>query len=218
METLQFRYSECWIWPGSSRINQYLNRALRCINWRLFLAAAMLILYIAVMVFIAGGESYESMLGRVIRFIMIPALILAVTLHERRRGMAETRNRFSYAEPEQFRNGSMILKEDSVCLMLGEKTLEIFYRDIKKLDCRRLERGWRRGERFRHFLAVWNEVEDSPGKELSSDTVFEGYQMRIYYGAENELFVTSREIFGGGGDFYDSLYLAYAALKGKVVK
>lgn len=216
METLQFRYSECWIWPGSGKINQSLNRALRCINWRLFLAAAMLILYIAAMVFIAGEGSYESSFEEAFRYVLVLTVVLAVTLYGQRRGMAKTRDRFSYAKPEQFRTGSMILKADSVCLMLEDKSMEIFYRDITKLDCRRLERGWRRGERFHSFLAVWNEVDDLPGREFSSDTVLEGYQMRIYYGGENELFVTSREIFGGGGDFYDTLYLAYAALKGKV--
>lgn len=216
METLQFRYSECWIWPGSGKMNRNLNRALRRVNWRFLLSAAVLILYIAAMVYIAGEGSHTRSFEEAFRYVLVLVVVIAVTLYGRRRGMAERWDRFSYGKPEQFRTGSMILKEESVCLMLGEKTMEIFYRDITALDCRRLERGWRRGERFHSFLAVWNETEELPGKEFSNDTVFEGYQMRIYYGAGNELFVTSREIFGSGDAYYDSLYLACDALKKKV--
>lgn len=217
METLQFRYSECWIWPGSGKMNRSLSRALRNVSWRFLLSAAVLILYIAAMVFIAGEGSYTRSFEEALRFVLVLTVVIAVTLYGRRRGMAKTRDRFSYGKPEQFRTGNMILKEESVCLMLGEKTMEIFYRDITALDCCRLERGWRRGERFHSFLAVWNETEELPGKEFSNDTVFEGYQMRIYHGAGHELFVTSREIFDNGAGFYDSLYLAYAALKEKAV-
>lgn len=216
METLQFRYSECWMWPGSGKLNQSLSRALRRVNWRFLLSAAVLILYVAAMVYIAGEGSYARSFEEAFRYVLVLIVVIAVTLYGRRRGMAERWDRFSYGKPEQFRTGSMILKEESVRLMLEEKTTEISYRDITGLDCRRLERGWRRGERFHSFLAVWNETEELPGKEFSSGTVFEGYQMRIYYGAGNELFVTSREIFGSGGAYYDSLYLACAALKKKM--
>lgn len=215
METLQFRYSEYWMWPGKRRINRYMNGVLRRVDLGFFLAAAVLILYIAVVVCAAGGDAYEARLDGIYRYALIPALIFAVTLYGKRRGMAEKQSFLLTPQKEQFRTGSLILKEKSVCLILEERTVEICFADITGLECRKLERVWRRGEGFRNFIAFWNGADVPPGSDFFRRRYIEGYQMRIYYGGENELFVTSRELLESGGELYDSLCLAYEALRAR---